>query len=471
MLLLMGPASAGLGPEASSQLAPDAEPPEGGIEGLLPLLNGETLWESRYDGPASGNDRPNAMAVHPMGLLTYVTGTSLDSTDDYATIAYEGLTGTPVWEARYDGPEGSGDQGTDIAVDPDGQRVYVTGTSPGSTGSGIATVAYHALTGMALWTAHHVGNGFGPSDTAAITVAPDGSEVYVAGTTGGWAGSAFASVAYDAETGNTLWTAQYPGPSAGENQAQDIGVSPDGERVYVTGWSVSSTTSYDYATVAYDTATGEELWVARYDGPASDMEFPRALGVSPDGDRVFVAGGSMGIGSSFDATTVAYNTTTGEQEWVARYDGPRSSSDNVWGLDVGSDGNVYAIAASWGTTSGLDYATIALDGETGATLWLTRYDGPSSATDIGEAIAVAPDASRVYVTGYSIAGGEGFNYATIAYDAENGQQQWVMEHDGSGGSDFPRDLAVDPLGLRLYVTGRSAGDAGDDYATIAYFQR
>lgn len=467
MLLMLGPASAGL----MATPDPDRLDPDADAEALLPLLNGESLWESRYAGPASGNHRASAMAVHPTGLLTYVTGTSPDATNDYATIAHEALTGTPVWEARYDGPEGGHDQGSDIAVDPDGARVYVTGTSPGQTGSGIATVAYNALTGLELWSAHHVGSGSGPSNTASVAVSPDGDQVYVTGTTGSWAGSAYATVAYDAGTGDVQWTASYPGPSAGENQAQGIAVAPDGDQVFVTGWSFSTATSYDYATVSYDTQNGDELWVARYDGPASEFEFPRAIDVSEDGERVFVTGGSSGIGTGFDVTTVAYDATTGQEDWVARYDGPRSSSDSAWDVAVGSDGNVYATSSSWGTTSGLDYATIAYDGETGETIWVSRYNGPSGATDHGESIAVSPDGTRVYATGYSFETGAGFDYATVAYDAENGVQQWVMQYDGTGGSDFPSDVAVDPLGLRLYVTGRSAGTNGDEYATIAYAAR
>src|SRR5437867_4313849 len=56
-----------------------------------------------------------------------------------------------------------------------------------------------------------------------------------------------------------------------DDAASDVVVSPDGSHVYVTGWSGSSTPpgsypNYDYATVAYDVATGTQSWVARYDG-------------------------------------------------------------------------------------------------------------------------------------------------------------------------------------------------------------
>lgn len=66
-------------------------------------------------------------------------------------------------------------------------------------------------------------------------------------------------------------------------------------------------TDYDYATVAYDAVTGAELWVARFDGPASGDDRATALGVSPDGSTVYVAGTSEGDGTSYDIATVAYD--------------------------------------------------------------------------------------------------------------------------------------------------------------------
>ena len=52
------------------------------------------------------------------------------------------------------------------------------------------------------------------------------------------------------------------------------GVSPDGSKVFVTGYSVGSASGYDYATVAYDASTGSELWVKRYDGPGTATTAP-----------------------------------------------------------------------------------------------------------------------------------------------------------------------------------------------------
>ena len=97
------------------------------------------------------------------------------------------------------------------------------------------------------------------------------------------------------------WGAFYDGPRSGLDLANAMAVSPDGSRVYVTGSSHGTKTSNsDYATVAYDAASGRQVWVARYNGPGNGNDFAGGLAVSPDGARVFVTGYSFDLSTSYD---------------------------------------------------------------------------------------------------------------------------------------------------------------------------
>lgn len=72
-----------------------------------------------------------------------------------------------------------------------------------------------------------------------------------------------------------------------------MSVSPDGTKVFVAGCQLAYPGTSSTTTVAYNPATGTQLWAKRSDtGAASDM----AAAVSPDSSRIFVTG----------ATTVAY---------------------------------------------------------------------------------------------------------------------------------------------------------------------
>jgi hypothetical protein len=102
---------------------------------------------------------------------------------------------------------------------------------------------------------------------------------------------------------------RYNGPGNDVDYATAIAASPDGSAVYVTGPSVGTTTSWDYATIAYDAASGHKLWLKRYNGPGNFVDFPTAIGVSPDGSTVFVTGGSFSAPSDVDYTTIAYTAS------------------------------------------------------------------------------------------------------------------------------------------------------------------
>src|SRR5207249_3348510 len=144
-----------------------------------------------------------------------------------------------------------------------------------------------------------------------LAVSPDGTKVYVTGgSTGIATGLDYATIAYNAATGERLWTARYD-RAGGDDYAAGVVASPDGKKVYVTGLSTGSTTDYDYATIAYDAETGDRLWVARYDGAAKGADFPAALAISPDGNALWVTGQSAGAASGTDYATIAYDTATG----------------------------------------------------------------------------------------------------------------------------------------------------------------
>jgi hypothetical protein len=83
-------------------------------------------------------------------------------------------------------------------------------------------------------------------------------------------------------------------------------VSPDATMVVVTGTSFGPTSYNDYATVAYDAPSGQRLWWRRDNGRANDPDQAWALAVSPDGSAVYVTGSSIGRQVRSDFATIAY---------------------------------------------------------------------------------------------------------------------------------------------------------------------
>jgi outer membrane protein assembly factor BamB len=400
---------------------------------------GETLWATR----SRSGDGATALGVSPDGSMVFATG----SGDlNYETVAYQAATGRQVWASRYRGPSNA-DGATALGVSPDGSIVFVTGQS--GVHPDYATVAYDAHTGAQLWASRYNGTANYYDIPTALRVSPDGSRVFVTGSSNGSNNGSldYATLAYDAASGEQLWVSVYDETEL-EDSATGLGVSPDGSTVFVTGRSYGS--YWDYATVAYDAATGSELWVSRYDATGND-DTGTALGVSPDGSTVFVTGTSI-VNFNFGFATVAYDAATGLQLWASRYEGP-GEDDHATSLAVDPGGSMVFVTGQSFSAGYPDYATVAYDADTGVQQWLTRYDGPGNGYyDTPTVLGVGPDGSKVFVTGQSTGSDASLDYATVSYDAISGAQLWASRI-GRLGSDVPNALGVSPDGSALFITG------------------
>jgi len=383
-----------------------------------------------------------------------------------------------VWVDRYSSSFSRDDSATAMTLDTNG-NVYVTGDN--------GTIKYDA-SGNRLWVAQH-DHLHNMNDLA---VDADGN-VYVTGRAGE---CSFGTIKYDA-FGNKVWRGSYFSelcPGIGYSLALDA----EGN-VYVTGKVGNSETGFDYATIKYD-PSGNQLWVAKYDGPNHDSNRAYALAVDTDGNvyvtgdsgtikydtngnqvwvvnnrtsaleldengNVYVTGYGDGGDNGEDYLTIKYDND-GNELWAAQYDGPFNSLDTVHALAIDTDGNVYVTGTSHGGTTFQDYATIKYD-SSGNELWVSRYNGPDIDYDSATAIAVSID-GNVYVTGRSHSSVNSADYVTIKYDSL-GNEILVARYDGPGNNfDVAVAIAVNGDGI-VYVTGKSRGtDNRYDYTIISY---
>ena len=210
----------------------------------------------------------------------------------------------------------------------------------------------------------------------------------------------YATVAYQVGTGAQKWVARYRGPTLSVDDGNAIRVSPDGSAVFVTGQSTGDGTGFDYATIGYDTSTGAQLWATRYNDSGNLDDNAYALEMSSDGSTLFVTGSTA---------TIAYDAGGGAQKWISA-----STSIIGWALGLSPDGSKLYVAGVgiFGTDD--DMVTIASDAATGGVVWRARVHGPGS--DAALALEVGPDGSAVFVTGdVQVTQSPSFDYATAAY--------------------------------------------------------
>lgn len=416
---------------------------------------------------AAGSDPEPVVIVTPSALEFEVYSQGSDSqvldilnqggTDLEWSFEAESAAGTQVWASVYG--VGQFSEAYELRVSPDGSRVFIHGTASTTSFLGqFGTVAYDAATGAELWSVEQAGvGGLGFALGRGMDLSPDGQTLYVTGTTATDDNNYdYMVLAYDAADGGQLWIATYDGPASDVDIASAMRVSPDGSQVFVTGHSVGND-SQEYATIAYDALTGNEQWVSRYRGPVGGTNEPvddDGLQVSPDGSKVFVAGTSMGDDTGLGYATVAYDAATGEELWVSRYDGPGNGNDSPYSMTLSADGtHLFVTGWSEGPGTGDDYATIAYDASNGGEFWVTRLDGPASDFDRAFSISADPLGDAVYVTG-TITGPNGREIATLAYDQADGSQIWYARHSEPD-NDFATGWAIGshPDGSQIYVGG------------------
>jgi hypothetical protein len=225
------------------------------------------------------------------------------------------------------------------------------------------------------------------------------------------------------------WIARYGGVESGVNgYVTDSILDPQGNPV-ITGWIISG--AHAYTTIKYDKRTGQAIWVARYSN--GNLNYARAIALDTNGD-IFVSGTSRGSAIGFDYATIKYDGQTGQQLWVARYNGPGNGNDGAYAIATDVRGDVFVAGYTTVSVNNSDYLTIKYDGQTGQLLWEARYASPASVT--ARSIAV-DQRGQVFVTG---------NAGTIKYDGQTGQMLW---NDMSARGEA---IAVDSEG-NVFVTG------------------
>lgn len=355
--------------------------------------SGDTLWVRRYNGPGNNWDIARDMDIDGAGNV-YVTGeTYSESTDfNYVTIKYN-AAGIQQWTAQYDGPSNSDDGAVALTVDGAG-NVYVTGHSwQSGTSWDYATIKYNSQ-GVQQWVTRYNGPGNIGDFAVAVDIDPSGN-IYVTGTDDDLSVEvfpAYATIKYN-PNGAEQWVARY---NVLWSYAKAIAVDNSGN-VYVTGRSFAPGTHYDYATLKYNTA-GDQQWISRYNGPGNSEDEATDIEIDGSGNTYVTGEAFFNPGSSSDYATIKYSSS-GNQQWAARYNGTGNTVDRAEDVEVDISGNVYVTGVSRGSATEDDFTTLKYN-TSGVQQCEARYNSPGNNFDLASALAV--DASgNIYVTGRS----------------------------------------------------------------------
>lgn len=380
-------------------------------------------WTARVDG--GRYDQAVVMAASSSGDRIFLAGKSSPSnSSDFLTTAFSSA-GTVLWERRLPG----GEIPLSATVTPDNASVVVAGQGGGAK---VSVVAYNAATGEQQWVATYDG-GHGYAAAFDVVSSPDGTMIFVAAASLGPEGPGdvdYVTLGIDRMSGAIRWTTRSSSPGEGNDNPLAIAISPDGRTVATTGWwrngFANNIPASSYGTIAYDAADGTVRWINKFTAPNMAGNSGKDIGFSPDSALVYVTGQAQRpnfprVRSDFG--TVAYNTTTGAEVWVQRYN--QCEDCLVSSLAIGPDGTIYVGGSDLqliDTGAQFRFAAVAYDGKSGARKWVGTYGFPVLHVFIPN-IGLSPDGQRVYLAGVSQHNNHN-QLTTVALNAADGTTLW-----------------------------------------------
>jgi len=354
-------------------------------EGLGTVVSGSvgySLSSGSYDSKsfsiASQDANSTGVAFSSDGTKMYITGNTIDNVFQYTL-----STAFDVSTASYDSVSFSVTPQTSVAIDltfkPDGSILYVAGTT--------AVYQYTLTTNYDLTTASYASKSLTVSgqdnSNQAVTLSADGTKVYIVGSTNRTVYQYTLSTAWDLSTGS--YASKSLSVTSQDTQPRALTLNNDGTKLYVLGQTSVAVFQYNLST-AYDVSTGS------YDSitfsVSSQEGSPHGFVFGDSGSKLYV------LGLTND-TIYQYSTVLSTKTLDL-------STGSVFEITPTSDIEVQlSNPASSGTSSG---ATLLLDGAVGSSYDLAGASYTSAFSVASQeatpfSVAFKSDGAKMYVIG------------------------------------------------------------------------
>ncbi|MEO8504912.1 MAG: hypothetical protein ABI609_13525 [Acidobacteriota bacterium] len=450
-------------------VGPDGHPVVTGwdSDGLLTVkfdsANGNELWSDASLAFAEGR----AVAIDS-GNNAIVVGIADNALDNKFLIVKYGPSGGVVWQKAVNYGVGTTETARDVVVDGAGD-VYVTGPLKLFNALTFFTAKYRASDGVEQWS-HNFGTGVLDDDYVPTGIATSASgRVFVTGYRGKPGSYDFFTESLNATSGSSgPIQATRNGTGLGDDNAVGVAVDASGNAV-VVGLS-KGTVNADFLVVKYNAALTEQ-WAQRE--PLLDSDEVLGSLMPPELGRKKIALDSLGntvvVGSTAFAASAPGATGTdflvqkygpgGNLVWSRTIDGG-FGDDFAVAVAIDNGNNIYVTGWSIGSGTGYDMLTLRLDPTTAATVWAQRYDGAAHQDDVAYSLVLGRDGAlgsqdTVFVGGASFDGAK-FQATVVAYHTAGGGSPWAAAPSAGGGDAFAYALAygcTDTFGAQCVATG------------------
>jgi len=351
---------------------------------------------------------------------------------------------------------------TGLAFKPDGTAMYIVGT-------GTDTVYQYTLgTAWDVTTASYASKSFSvlsqEGNASGLAFKPDGTKMYILGTSGDDVNE------YDLSSAWDVTTASYASKSfsvaSQENVPSDLAFKPDGTAMYIVGSTNDSVYQYSLST-AWDVSTA--TYASKSFSVTAQEASPTGLTFNSTGSRMYV------VGSSND-TAYQYSLATPWDVSTASYDGVGLYINDTLPAALAlrdDDSQLYAIG------SGSDAVRQYNLPNPGNLQTPGYFDAQSFSVSAQESnprgLAFKPDGTAMYIVGE---GTDTVYQYTLSTAWDVSTASYASKSFSVNAQDFtPQELTFKPDGSRMYVAGATGDDINEyslstpwDVNTASYVQ-
>jgi len=428
------------------------------IDGGYDLANAEPPAYGRFS-VAAQETNPTGIFFKPDGTKMYVIGYTGDDVNEYdLSTAWDITTASYLQNfsvaAQETGPAG-------LFFKPDGTKMYVIGSSGDDVNEYDLSTAWDVTSASYLQNFSIAAEETNPTG---IFFKPDGTKMYVIGYTGDDVNEYDLSTAWEVSSASYL---QNFSVAAQEANPTGVFFKPDGTKMYVIGRNGDDVNEYDLST-AWNVSTASYL--QNFDVSVQETN-PESIFFKPDGTKMYVIGNvgdavfSYTLSTAWDLSAASFDYPTEGYFSVAAQETapsgvffkPDGTKMYVIGL-VGGDVNEYDLSTAWDVSS----AT-----------YLQNFSVAAQETN-PTGIFFKPDGTKMYVIGSS---GDDVNEYDLSTAWDVTSASYLQNFSIAAEETTPRGVFFKPDGTKMYVIGQTGDDVNEydlstawDVTSASYLQ-
>ena len=386
---------------------------------------------------------PSGLFFKPDGTKMYVVGATGDDINEYdLSTAWDVSTATYLQNFSVSAQE---TVPTGLFFKADGTKMYVTGWSGADVNEYDLSTAWDVSTATYLQNFSVSAQETAPSD---LFFKPDGTKMYVVGSSGDEVNEYDLSTAWDVSTASYL---QLFSVAAQDTTPYGLFFKPDGSKMYVVGQT--GDTVYEYILGGFNVGAQENA--------------VHGLSFKPDGTKMYVVGSSgddvneYDLSTAWDVSTATYlqNFSVSAQDTVPTdlFFKPDGTKMYVIG-QTGDDVNEYSLSTAWdiSTASYLQLFSVA-----------TQEAAPTG-------LFFKADGTKMYVIGVV---GEDINEYNLSTAWDVSTATYLQLFSVSAQDSSPQQLFFKPDGTKMFVLGGGGDNVGEyelstawDVSTASFLQ-